>query len=360
MKDIFIKPDASIKDALKKLDKTAEKTLLVVDENGHLLGTVTDGDIRRYIIKTGSLEGRVEDVYHRNPIVLYENETGNIERIKNLFLKHKIEVLPVINDRKQVINYLTWTEFFSREEKERIGKVKFVNLPVVIMAGGKGRRLAPVTDVIPKPLVPVGNKTMIEHIIDVFRKYGVNKFYMTLNYKGKLIEAYFNSIDRDYDVEFIWEEDYLGTAGSLKLLQDKIDSDFIVSNCDIIVQIDFSDLVEFHLMGKSVLTAVTSIKHYKIPYGVVNVGKDGVINNIEEKPEYTFQINTGVYVLNKRALEHIPENSYFDMTDLIKILIERGEKVLAYPINESNYIDLGQWEEYKKNIGKLEEILKDV
>jgi NDP-sugar pyrophosphorylase family protein len=228
------------------------------------------------------------------------------------------------------------------------------------MAGGKGKRLAPVTDVIPKPLVPVRNKTMIEHIIDVFGKYGVNKFYITLNYKGKLIEAYFNSIERDYDVEFIWEEDFYGTAGSLKLLENKIEDNFIVSNCDILVNTDFYDLINFHIREKSLLTSITAIQHYKIPYGVVNTGKDGIINSIEEKPEYTFQINTGVYVLNRQALEYIPQNNYFDMPELIKQLIEKGKKVLAYPINESNYIDLGQWEEYKKNLGKLEEILKNV
>jgi len=227
---------------------------------------------------------------------------------------------------------------------------------VVIMAGGKGTRLAPFTQVLPKPLIPVGERTMIEYIIDNFRVFGVKKFYLTLNYKGELIEAYFKGSEKDYEVEFIWEEDYLGTAGSLKFLKGELEGDFIVSNCDILLKTDFSEVLDFHKKNASIFTSITAIQYYKIPYGVVNIKNGGIIADIIEKPEYTFQINTGVYVLNYKVLSYIPLNTYFDMPELVKVLLQKGEKVLAYPINEGDYIDMGQWEEYKEAFRKLSEL----
>ncbi len=359
MKRLFVSENNSIKDTLKKLDKTAEKTLFVVDTNNVLLGTITDGDIRRHIIRTGSLEGTIRNLYNKNPIKIYNSEKWDKEYIKQLFLKNRIEVIPIINNKGQVIDYLTWTQFFSEKGNLSLFKEQ-LNVPVVIMAGGKGTRLAPVTDVIPKPLVPVGKKTMIEHIIDEFRKYGIKKFYITLNYKGKLIEAYFNSIEKDYDVKFIWEKEFLGTAGSLKFLDGEISENFIVSNCDIIVRANFYELFNFHLKKNSFLTSVTAIQHFRIPYGVVNTGKNGIIREIKEKPEITFQVNTGVYILNKKVLEYIPPRMYFDMPDLIGILLEKAKPIYAYPINEGDYIDLGQWEEYKKSMKRLKEVFEDV
>lgn len=354
MKDLFINPKSSIKEALKKLDQTAEKTLLVVDNNKKLLGTITDGDIRRYIIKYGLLEGSIENIYNRRPITIFENEI-NGKKIKDIFLQKKIDVLPVVDKSGKIVKYLTWYQAFGEEGKPAWKtRQRSLGLPVVIMAGGKGKRLAPFTDVFPKPLIPIGEKTMVEHIISNFKDFGVIKFFLTLNYKGELIESYFNSIEKDYKIEFIWEEKFLGTAGSLKLIEQEITTDFIVSNCDIMIKADFLEIYEFHKKNNSVFTSITSIQHYKIPYGVVRTGKGGKVINIEEKPEHTFQINTGVYILNKRALKYIPENTRFDMPDLIKNLIANNENVFAFPVSGSSYVDVGQWEEYKKNIYKLQ------
>lgn len=351
-KDIFIGENDIVKEALKKLDKTAEKTLLVVDERERLLGTLTDGDIRRYIIKTGKIVGKVKDIYNKNPIVVRKGDFSK-DKIKKLFIEKKIEVLPVVDETRKVVDYLTWTQVFSEKEKIWLYRGKEIDIPVIIMAGGKGTRLAPFTHVLPKPLIPIGEKTMVEHIMDSFRAFGVKKFFLTLNYRGKMIEAYFNGIKKDYEIEFIWESDFLGTAGSLKLLEHKVEEDFIVSNCDILIRADFSEILEFHRSNQASFTSVTAIQHYRIPYGVVNIQNGGVIESIEEKPEYTFQINTGVYVLNKSILGFIPENQYFDMPDLVKRLLSEGKKVLAYPVNESDYIDVGQWEDYRKALSKL-------
>jgi len=352
-KELFIHPQASIKEALKKLDKTAEKTLLVVDEEKRLLGTLTDGDIRRYIIKTGKLTGAIKDIYNRNPIVIRKSKKSDLSGIKKLFIEKKIEVLPVIDKANKVVDYLTWTQVFSEKEKIWLHRSKEINVPVVIMAGGKGTRLAPFTYVLPKPLIPVGEKTIVEHIIDSFRTFGVKKFFLTLNYRGEMIEAYFNGIKKEYEIEFIWEKDFLGTAGSLKLLKDKVEGDFIVSNCDILIQADFSEILEFHRNNQAAFTLVTAIQHYRIPYGVVNARDGGLIESIEEKPEYTFQINTGVYILNESTLDFIPKNQYFDMPDLIRRLLSEKKRVLAYPISESDYVDVGQWEDYRKALNKL-------
>lgn len=344
-KDISILPDSYIKEALKKLDKTAEKTLFVVDTDNKLLGTITDGDIRRYILRTGSIEGKVEEIYNKNPIKIFKSEF-NIEKIKDIMLKNKIEVIPVIDENNMIIDYYTWEELFSNTLQEKRENLS-IRIPVVIMAGGKGTRLDPLTKILPKPLIPVGEKTMVEHIIDNFKTFGLEKFYFILNYKGTMIEAYFNSIEKDYQIEFIWEKEFLGTAGGLKLLENKLKGDFVVSNCDILVKADFYDVYNYHKDNESCLTSITSIQHHKIPYGVVNIQNGGKIKNIEEKPEYSFQINTGVYFLNSEVFKYIPDNKYFDMPELIKSLINNNKKVLAYPVNESNYMDMGQWEDYK-------------
>jgi len=353
-KDIFIKKSATLVEALKKLDKTAEKTLIVIDDDGHLLGTVTDGDIRRYIIKTGKLEGLVKDFYQKNPLFITKKDF-NQEKVKEIFLKQKIELLPIVDENNVVCDFITWTEIFGEDATKTVSYKK-IDVPVVIMAGGKGTRLAPITRILPKPLIPVGEKTMVEHIIDNFRSFGVKKFYFTVNYKGELIEAYFKGIKKDYEVEFIWEKDYLGTAGSLKFLEGKIIGDFIVSNCDVLLKANFSEILEFHKENRALFTSITAIQHYKIPYGVVSIKNGGIISNIIEKPEYTFQVNTGVYILNSKVLKYIPLNSYFDMPDLVKVLLQEGEKVFAYPVNENDYIDMGQWEEYKEAFRKLSEL----
>jgi len=345
MKNILINPFLPIKEALKRLNDTAEKVLLVVDENNILLGTLTDGDIRRYILKTGTIEGIVESTYNPKPIYALEGQLE--DEIKSMIFKNKVEILPVVNDKKQVIGFHRWTDFYEREIEDYSPSEK-LDIPVVIMAGGKGTRLDPFTRVLPKALVPFKEKTISEHIIDSFKKFGVQKFYFTLNFKGRVIESYFNSIQKDYEIEFIWEEEFLGTAGSLSLLIDKINSDFFVTNCDILLNVNYNKVYKYYKEVDAFFASITSIRHYAIPYGIVYTGEQSIIKKIEEKPEHIFQINTGVYLLNKEVLDYISENTYIDMPQLIDRLLEENKKVIAYPINEKDYIDIGQWEEYRK------------
>lgn len=349
MKNIFIYPPATIKEALVKLNETGEKVLIVIDKDNKLLGTLTDGDIRRYILKTGTIEGVVEEIYNKNPI--YGTEDESEKEIKDKIFKNKVEILPIIDNSKKVIRFYRWTDFYGISKKEKEKKLK--DIPVVIMAGGKGTRLDPFTKVLPKPLLPIKDKTITEMIIDSFMEFGVNKFYLILNYKGKVIESYFNSIEKDYEINFVWEDEFLGTAGSLYLLKDIVKEDnFFVSNCDIVLDVNYNDVLEYHQKMNGTFTTITSIKHYKIPYGVVFTKEQGQVEKIEEKPEYIFQINTGVYLLSKESLKYIKPKTYLDMPHLINVLLENQKKVIAYPINEKNYLDVGQWEEYR-NVLKI-------
>lgn len=351
MKNLFISPTSTIKEALKKFNEIGEKVLIVVDENNHLLGTITDGDIRRYILNTGTIEGTVENAYNKNPKFIYSNDSK--EKAKQIMLENKVEILPVIDNQKRVVDYIVWTDLFEDKFEYYEPKEK-IDIPVVIMAGGKGTRLDPFTKVLPKPLLPVKDKTIVEHIIDSFKKFGYYKFILILNYKGKLIESYFNAIDKDYSIEFLWEDNFYGTAGALSLLKDIDSENFFVSNCDILLKINYLDVLKTHMGTKADFTTITSIKHYKVPYGVVETGENNFVKKINEKPETTFQINTGVYLINKNILDYIPEKKYLDMPNLIHMLIENDHKVLAYPINESDYLDTGQWDEYKKTLKILE------
>jgi dTDP-glucose pyrophosphorylase/predicted transcriptional regulator len=351
MKDIFISPNVSIKEALKKFNDIGEKVLIVVDENKTLLGTITDGDIRRYLLKTGSFEGNISNVYNRNPKFIYS--TDSPEKAKKLMLDNKIEILPVVNNQKEVVGYITWYDLFKEQPDFYQIKEK-IDIPVVIMAGGRGTRLDPFTRVLPKPLLPIKEKTITEHIIDSFKKFGFYRFILILNYKGKVIESYFNSIEKDYIIEFLWEDDFYGTAGGLYLLKDINSENFFVSNCDILLKVNYLDVLKVHQNQNVDFTTITCIKNYKVPYGVIETIQNNLVGNISEKPELVFQVNTGVYLVNKKILNYIPEKKYVDMPNLINELVKSGLKVLAYPISGSDYLDFGQWEEYREALKLLD------
>ncbi len=353
VKDLLILETESIKNTMKRLDKTGGKVLLVVNEENAFLGTITDGDIRQYILKGKSLENDIRRTYNKRSYFL-RKEDFSIEKAKSLLIENKIDLIPLLDADNKPIDFITWNQVFS-EDRTKPNKICRINVPVVIMAGGRGFRLEPFTKILPKPLVPIGDRTIIEIIMDEFEKQGVVKFYITLNSKGKMVKLYLDSIEKDYDIKYVLEKgDFLGTAGSLKLLERKMSDVFIVSNCDVIAKTNFEEVLAFHKEQKGLLTVVSAMQHYRIPYGVIKYKKGGDIVGIEEKPEYTFPINVGIYVLNRECLRYIPKKSFFDMTDLVKMLIKDSKKIIMYPVNENDYTDVGQWEEYQKAIQKLQ------
>lgn len=346
--DLLVFPEILIAEALKKLNKAGDKVLLVINKERKLIGTITDGDIRRAVLLGCSLNEPITDIFHQNPSYILKSRF-DLKEIRKILLKQKIELLPVVNDDMEVVEYITWSQAFS-EHGFQLKKTEQINIPVVIMAGGKGTRLEPVTTIIPKPLIPVGSKTIVEHIMDRFVNNGVNEFFFTLNYLGEMIKAYLNSVDHKNRLHYIFEPDFQGTAGSLKLLKDKLPKTFIVSNCDILVNADYSDVIKFHNNNQSCLTMLSAFLSHRIPYGVIEFKEDGIVTRIQEKPEKTVIINTGVYVVNLECLNLIPEDGKFHMTHLIDALMAEGKKVCTYPVNENDYIDIGQWDEYRKAV----------
>lgn len=348
--NLIVPKDTSIRDALKKIDANSEGILFVVDTENKLVGALTDGDIRRSLLAGKALTESIKGSYNETPFS-FQQDNFNLEDAKRTIVEKRFEVVPFVDSMGHVVGYLSWEDLVTDIDRREPGRI--IDVPVVIMAGGKGTRMAPFTNVLPKPLIPIGNKTILEMIFDSFRRFQVSDFFLTINYRGEMIRAYLDCIDKDYSVTYIKEEEFRGTAGSLALLPSTISQTFIVSNCDIIVSADYSDVLEYHRKSKAKLTILSSIQHHQVPYGVIKFEAGGRVLEIEEKPELSFCINTGVYVLEKECLDFIPPKNVFHMTDLIEMLMRKGEKVSTYPVNERDYIDVGQWEDYRKAVGLI-------
>ena len=232
------------------------------------------------------------------------------------------------------------------EENER--KInKKLSLPVIIMAGGIGSRMEPFTKVLPKPLIPVNGKPIIEHIIDNFLQNGCSDFHLTINYKSKILRAYFSELKKDYSISFQEEKKPLGTAGSLKFFSGKFDKPIFITNCDIIVKTDYNSFYDFHIDGNFDISLVASMKQYEIPYGTCELDSNGNLFKIDEKPSYNFLVNTGLYIINPDLLNIIPNDKFFDITTLIKKCKEINKKVGVYPVGDDSWIDVGQWDEFR-------------
>ncbi|WP_085992725.1 nucleotidyltransferase family protein [Oceanobacillus senegalensis] len=345
LKDLFISKELSIRDALEKLDKTAKKILLVMKDE-KLQGIITDGDIRRWILDNGDLNENVELAMNKSPIFIFEKD---VIRAKEILNEKMIEAIPVLNKNHNVVDIIYWNEKFNR----KLNYYKKLNNPVVIMAGGKGTRLAPYTKILPKPLIPIGDIPIVERIINRFYEYGCSNYYMTVNYKKNMIKAYFDEKEKPYQINYVEEEKPLGTAGSLHLLKGIIKDTFFVSNCDILIEGNYSGMLKYHKENNNKITLISSLKHYTIPYGVIEIDKNSVVKGMMEKPEYDYLVNTGMYILEPDCLNDIPDNTFYHITELISHYIDKGEKVGVYPIQENSWLDMGQFKEMEIMIEKL-------
>lgn len=349
MKDLLIRPDSTIHFALKRISDTGEKCLIVTDEGRKILGALSDGDLRKAILRGHVMTDSITDIYNRNPTFLI-NGHYSIEQVKEIFIRKRFDTIPVLDKEDRVVDLLHWNKIFGEKAYTRKPQI---DTQVVVMAGGKGTRMQPFTKVLPKPLVPVHDKTIVEHIIDRFTQFGIMEFYLTVNYKSKILKAFFDELAPEYSVHFVDEPKPLGTAGSLQFLKGVFDKPFIVTNCDIIVEADYSDLYEFHVRNNYGITLVASAMSYKIPYGICELNDEGRLDCIKEKPEYNFLVNTGLYVLNPIVLNEIPVDRMYHITELIKAVKDIGMSVGVYPIAENSWIDVGQWNEYKKALELL-------
>jgi dTDP-glucose pyrophosphorylase len=350
-KQLLIDKNFCIKEALRRLDETAEKVLFVVDNENKLLGALTDGDVRRYLLSGKSLQGDISNIFNNAPKFIYEKNLVS-DDVRELFIKYKLPLLPVLDSNNKICQIIKWESLFSKDEHIGI-KRKKIKLPVVIMAGGKGTRLDPFTKVLPKPLIPIGDKPIIEIIIDKFYEFGIRDFYITLNDKGRMIKAYFEDFNPRYKINYVEEKKPLGTAGALKYMEGKAVGDFFVSNSDIIIEEDYSEISKFHHRMKNDITLVASVKHYNVPYGICDIESGGNLLGIREKPDFSFLVNTGMYVLNSKVIDIIPRNEFYHMTQLIHDIKNNGGKVGVYPVSEKSWIDIGEWTSYKKAVEKF-------
>lgn len=347
IKDRVINPFVSLLEAMKRMDEIKVKMLFVFD-GGHFEGIVTIGDIQRAIIKNVQLNETVSAIVDKDKKYARPNEEIKIVRSKMTELR--AECMPVVDDRGELIDVYFWEEFFKDTEQQHRKKI---DLPVVIMAGGKGTRLKPLTNVIPKPLVPVGDKTILEVIMDQFEVIGCHKFYMSVNYKADMMKYYLSQLDHHYDIEFFMEDKPLGTIGSVSLLKGKINKPFFVSNCDSINEQDYRDVYDYHVNNHNDMTIVTMVKSFKIPYGVIETGEDGLMTALYEKPEHTYMVNSGVYILNPELIDEIPEGQFFHITHLMEKVKARGGRVGCFPVSEESWKDMGEWREYLRMINVL-------
>lgn len=343
----IIESNNSLLDALKLMDIQKVKMLFVYQDN-HFISILTIGDIQRAIVNNIALETPVSQVVDRNKKFARVGES--MESIRNKMLTLRAECMPVLDESGELDNVIFWRDLFETEATNYRPKI---DLPVVIMAGGKGTRLKPITNVIPKPLVPVGDKTILEVIMDQFESIGCHKFYMSVNYKADMMRYYLSQLDHKYDIEFFMEDKPLGTIGSVSLLKGKIIAPFFVSNCDSINEQDYRDVWDYHVNNHNDMTIVTMVKSFKIPYGVIETGEDGLMTALKEKPEQTFQVNTGVYILNPNLIEEIPEGQFFHITHLMEKVQSRGGRVGCFPVSEHSWKDMGEWPEYLKMINVL-------
>jgi len=348
LKKYIINFEIFIRDAIEKMDEGGIGFCVCVDDSNQVIAVVSDGDFRRAILNGVQLDESVSKVMNQN--FLSVNKGYQQNEIETIFFDSVAQQIPVLDDGK-LIDIITEENYFNTKRKT---KKKQLHTPVVIMAGGKGTRLDPFTRILPKPLIPMGNDPIIKIIMDEFGKYGMSDFYITLNNKGKMIKAYFHDHNLPYKINFIEEQKPLGTAGALKLIKPKLKETFFVSNCDIIIKSDYNDIIKFHKERKNSLTLVGSMQHYTIPYGVCEIENGGDLISIREKPQYDFLTNTGMYVLELDVLNLIPGDTYFDMTDLIKAIQGKGQKVGVFPVSKESWIDVGQWAEYKNAIQKIE------
>jgi len=341
---LLVEETATIQETIIIMDRGGIGIVFIVNKNRKVLGILTDGDFRRAVLKGIDLDNNISSIINKNFVSI---EKGTSDKIAiNVFLKGKVEVLPVLENGK-LDEILLKRNFFL--EDKIIFPENLENISVIIMAGGKGTRMKPFTNILPKPLLPIGEKTMLEVIMDEYNKYGLNNFTLPINYKGAIIKSYFAEHKHKYNLTFIEEKKYLGTAGALSLLKYSQEMVLFISNCDIIIKHNYLDILKYHNKQKNDITLVAAMMHYNVPYGVCSIKNGGELDKLSEKPKYDMLINTGMYILNSSILELIPENEYYDITHLLDEAQKRKRKIGVYPVLENSWIDVGQWTEYRES-----------
>lgn len=333
---LLITENITIKEALKVIDKGAIRIALVVDENNKLLGTLNDGDIRRGLLKNYTLDDSIKDLYFKNPTVALIDESK--EKIIQKAIKNQVYQIPIVDENNYLVDIVNLTTLLNVTKKRN---------RVILMAGGLGTRLRPLTEDIPKPMLKVGNKPILETIIKNFALHGFVNITISLNYKAEIIREYFkDGSDFGVNIDYVEESTRLGTAGALSLLEEQPNDPFFVMNADLLTDVNFSNLLDFHCFGNANATMCVREYEYQVPYGVIEI-ENSSIASIVEKPIKKFFVNAGIYVLSPNIFEYIPKNEFFDMPTLFNILIGQQKKVLSFPIHEY-WLDIGRISDFEQ------------
>ncbi len=334
-KEHLLLNNSTIKDALLKLDILAKDAILfVVDKNDVLIGSLTDGDIRRGLIKGISIEENVLDVIQSNPRFVRKGET-EIEKIIE-YREGNFRIIPVLDKDNKIVNVINFRFFKS-----------YLPIDAVVMAGGRGERLRPFTDNTPKPLLKIGDKPIIEHNIDRLISYGVDDFWISLRYLGEQLQDYFkDGSHKNIKTEYIWETDPLGTIGAVSQIQNFEHDYILVTNSDILTNLDYEDFFLTFIESGADLSVVTIPYDVKIPYAVLETNNNHVLS-FKEKPTYTYYSNGGIYLIKKKALKLLPKGKHFNATDLMEKLIDKDLKVHSYPLR-GYWLDIGKHKDFKQ------------
>ena len=342
IKDFLGRENLTVSEAMQQIDKNASGILFLVDRRNKLLGCVTDGDVRRYLLGGGKMDGRALDAANIQP-----RFANTLEEARTLYHKKNYIVIPILDEHGVVI------DLYNGESGDQKKPRNPLNIPVVINAGGKGTRLDPFTRVLPKPLIPVGELPIIELIMQEYQSYACEEFHIIVNYKKDLMKAYFADSERKYNITWYDEEQPLGTGGGLSLLKGKFNSTFFFANCDALLTANYESMVKFHKENGNVITMICAYKNLNIPYGVVEMGEKGLIESMKEKPLMSFLTNTGIYIVEPEVVDDMIDGEAIGFPDIVERQRQKGRRVAVFPVSENDWMDMGQLSELEKMRVKL-------
>ena len=336
IENIKLNLSSTVKEALQIIGDGAMQIAIIVNEKGNLYGTISDGDIRRGLLNGLDLNSSIKSIIFKTPTIAKISDTKEV--ILKLALSKKLHQIPIVDAGGKVLGIQVIEELIKPKEKKN---------KVVLMVGGLGTRLRPHTESIPKPMLKVGNKPILQTILEKFVEYGYTNIIMCTNYKSHIIKDFFaDGKEFGVNIEYIQEEKRMGTAGALSLLKDKPCNPFFVMNGDLLTTLNFEHLHKFHTSNKSLGTMCVQEYKFQIPYGVVNIENSKILS-IKEKPTHKFFVNTGIYMLSPEVLDYVPQNQFFDMTSLFEKIISANKNVIPFPIQEY-WLDIGQTKQFKK------------
>lgn len=326
----------TVSEAMQLIDNNQNGIIFIVDDEQKLLGCITDGDIRRFLLDGGRMDACVMEAVNTSP-----RSASSEEEARALYHSRNYVIIPLVNENKVIVSLYIG-------EGHEIRSRHSLKIPVVINAGGRGTRLDPYTRVLPKPLIPVGELPIIEHIMKEYQSYDCNEFHIIVNYKRELMKAYFTENENAYDITWHVEEKPLGTGGGLSLLKGCFDGTFFFANCDALLTANYESMVRFHKENKNIITMVCAYKNINIPYGVVEMGVNGAIENMKEKPLFSFLTNTGIYIVEPEVVDDIETGVPIGFPDIVEMERKKGKRVAVFPVGESDWMDMGQISELEK------------